>query len=234
MVFYLALTERRNAFPRAITHKEANAAITGKAKTLTCTLEDGTLLNGFSLGNEADPVMLYFPEADEDAAQFLAQVEEIPGINVVTFNYRGSANNKGTPTEENFEADARQALECASQVNGSKPQILAGRGLGAILATNLSNKGTVLIFIDPVFDIAEAISQKYRYLYPKFLVRTTFKADLNKLENTAPPYIIYDKKSEEERTKQTTEQISNKINIYRKSSTLQETFLQVIRKNLYQ
>ena len=45
MVFYLALTERRNAFPRAIYHKEANEAIQGKAKTLTCTLEDGTGLN---------------------------------------------------------------------------------------------------------------------------------------------------------------------------------------------
>ena len=28
MVFYLALTERRNAFPRAITHNEAREAIT--------------------------------------------------------------------------------------------------------------------------------------------------------------------------------------------------------------
>ena len=45
MVFYLALTERRNAFPRAIYHKEANEAIRGKAKPLTCSLEDGTVLS---------------------------------------------------------------------------------------------------------------------------------------------------------------------------------------------
>ena len=96
MVFYLALTERRNAFPRAIYHKEANEAIQGKAKALACTLDDGTVLNGFSLGNENDPVMLYYPEADEDAAQFLAQLDSAPGINIVTFNYRGSAQNKGT------------------------------------------------------------------------------------------------------------------------------------------
>ena len=55
MVFYLALTERRNAFPRAIYHKEANEAIQGKARPLTCALEDGVALNGFSMGNENSP-----------------------------------------------------------------------------------------------------------------------------------------------------------------------------------
>ena len=58
MVFYLALTERRNAFPRAIYHKEANEAIKAKAKTLSCTLEDGLVLEGFSLGKETDPTLL--------------------------------------------------------------------------------------------------------------------------------------------------------------------------------
>ena len=172
MVFYLALTERRNAFPRAIYHKEANEAIQGKARPLTCTLEDGVSLNGFSMGNESDPVLLYYPEADEDAAQFLAQVEKLPGIHIVTFNYRGSAQNKGTPSEENFESDAKQILECASQVNGNAPQYLAGRGMGAISAINQSRTGQSIILIDPILDIADAISQKYKALYPKFLIRT--------------------------------------------------------------
>ena len=233
MVFYLALTERRNAFPRAITHKEANAAIAGMAQTLTCTLEDGTLLNGFSIGSENAPVMLYFPEADEDAAQFLAQVENIPGINIVTFNYRGSANNKGTPTEDNFEADARQIVECASQVNGNKPEILAGRGMGAILATNLSYKGAHILFIDPVFDIAEAISQKYRYLYPKFLIRTKLKADLNKLEaQNNKISVIYDKKAVEEGSKKAARAISNKKEYTRGGEYLSKFILEVINKNL--
>ena len=32
MVFYLALTERQNAYPRAITHNEAQALFTGRTK----------------------------------------------------------------------------------------------------------------------------------------------------------------------------------------------------------
>ena len=232
MVFYLALTERRNAFPRAIYHKEANEAIQGKARPLTCTLEDGVSLNGFSMGNESDPVLLYYPEADEDAAQFLAQVEKLPGIHLVTFNYRGSAQNKGTPSEENFESDAKQILECASQVNGNAPQYLAGRGMGAISAINQSRTGQSIILIDPILDIADAISQKYKALYPKFLIRTQFKADPNKLSGLTNLSVIYDKKAAEQQTKAATTAIPAKREFFRNGQSLAAIFLQVISKNL--
>ena len=232
MVFYLALTERRNAFPRAIYHKEANEAIQGKARSLTCTLEDGVSLNGFSMGNESDPVLLYYPEADEDAAQFLAQVEKLPGIHIVTFNYRGSAQNKGTPSEENFESDAKQILECASQVNGNAPQYLAGRGMGAISAINQSRTGQSIILIDPILDIADAISQKYKALYPKFLIRTQFKADANKLSGLTNLSVIYDKKAAEQQTKAATTAIPDKMEFFRNGQSLATIFLQVISKNL--
>jgi hypothetical protein len=232
MVFYLALTERRNAFPRAIYHKEANEAIQGKARPLTCTLEDGVSLNGFSMGNESDPVLLYYPEADEDAAQFLAQVEKLPGIHIVTFNYRGSAQNKGTPSEENFESDAKQILECASQVNGNAPQYLAGRGMGAISAINQSRTGQSIILIDPILDIADAISQKYKALYPKFLIRTQFKADANKLSGLTNLSVIYDKKAVEQQTKAATTAIPDKMEFFRSGQSLAAIFLQVISKNL--
>jgi hypothetical protein len=232
MVFYLALTERRNAFPRAIYHKEANEAIQGKARPLTCTLEDGVSLNGFSMGNESDPVLLYYPEADEDAAQFLAQVEKLPGIHIVTFNYRGSAQNKGTPSEENFESDAKQILECASQVNGNAPQYLAGRGMGAISAINQSRTGQSIILIDPILDIADAISQKYKALYPKFLIRTQFKADANKLSGLTNLSVIYDKKAAEQQTKAATTAIPDKMEFFRNGQSLATIFLQVISKNL--
>lgn len=232
MVFYLALTERRNAFPRAIYHKEANEAIQGKARPLTCTLEDGVSLNGFSMGNKNDPVLLYYPEADEDAAQFLAQVEKLPGIHLVTFNYRGSAQNKGTPSEENFESDAKQILECASQVNGNAPQYLAGRGMGAISAINQSRAGQSIILIDPILDIADAISQKYKALYPKFLIRTQFKADPNKLSGLTNLSVIYDKKAAEQQTKAATAAIPAKREFFRNGQSLAAIFLQVISKNL--
>jgi len=181
MVFYLALTERRNAFPRAITHKEARQAIEGKAKSISCTMEDGTVLEGWTTGNQGEPTLLYYPDADEDAAQFIAEVQELEGIALVTFNYRGSGENKGTPSEETFEPDARGIFECASQLNGH-PAYLAGRGTGAILAAEQSGKEQKLILFDPVISIADAVSGKYRLLYPKFLVRSGVEMPREKLQ----------------------------------------------------
>ena len=171
MVFYLALTERRNAYPRAIPHKEARAAIEGRAQGISCTLEDGTILEGWKLGEPGTPTLLYYPDADEDATQFLAELDSIPGITLTTFNYRGSGNNKGTPSADNWSPDSKEILECASQVNAKRAEFIVGRGTVAILASNNSDKQTKLILIDPVESIAEALVYKYRFLYPKFLVR---------------------------------------------------------------
>ena len=88
MVFYLALTERRNAFPRAITHKEAREAIATTAKSISCTMEDGTVLEGWSTGKQGDATFLYYPDADEDAAQFIAEVQELDGTALVALRPR--------------------------------------------------------------------------------------------------------------------------------------------------
>lgn len=235
MVFYLALTERRNAFPRAIYHKEANEAIQNKAKQITCTLEDGTILNGFSLGNETDPIMLYYPEADEDAAQFLAQVETLPSVNVVTFNYRGSAQNKGTPSEETFALDAAQIAECAAQLNGNAPQILVGRGMGAISAINQHRNNEQIILIDPILDIAEAIHQKYGFLYPKFLVRTHFNITKDKLKNAQNNItVISDKKQFENRTYLEYSKLGNVKLVQRNGESLSKMLFSVQKRNLFQ
>lgn len=185
MVFYLALTERRNAYPRAITHTEAEEAIQNTAKAISCTLEDGTVLGGWSLGDPQNPVLLYYPDADEDAAQFMAEVQSLDFANIVTFNYRGSANNKGTPSAETFAPDAVSIAECAAQAGGQKPLILAGRGTGAILAANQLGNGQFLVLIDPVLSIADAIADKYRLLYPKFLVRAKDSISVSALKNRA-------------------------------------------------
>lgn len=171
MVFYLALTERRNAYPRAIPHKEARAAIEGRAQGISCTLQDGTVLEGWKMGETSAPTLLYYPDADEDAAQFLAELDSIPRITLVSFNYRGSGNNKGTPSEKTFSPDSKEILECATQVNEATPKFIAGRGTGAILAYNARTKQNKLILIDPVESIADALVYKYGLLYPKFLVR---------------------------------------------------------------
>lgn len=230
MIFYLALTERQNAFPRAIPHKEARASIQGKAHSISCTLEDGVLLEGWSKGTESTPVLLYYPDANEDAAQFLAEVDSLAGFTIVTFNYRGSGNNKGTPSQETFENDAEQIAECATQVHHQTPAIVAGRGTGAILAANQKKFTYFPIFIDPVFSIADAVSSKYKALYPKFLVRANVsvnKENLEKISNSA--VFLYDRRENEARTNIYKEVHSSIKVIKRENLSLQQALQSAIK-----
>lgn len=231
MVFYMALTERQNAFPRAITHKEANAAIQGKAHPLSCTLEDNQVLGGWSLGEKTAPVVLYYPDSDEDGAQFLAEVENIPGIQLVTFNYRGSGDNKGKPSQETFETDAKQIAECATQVTGSAPLFFVGRGTGAILAfEQLNGNKSQAVFIDPVFSIADAVHEKYRAFYPKFLVRADVQVSEEELQkNVSRITILADRKQFAQRTSQISQSLTG-VRLKDRNggplkNVLQETFL---------
>lgn len=229
MVFYLALTERRNAFPRAITHNEAREAITGKAKSINCTLDDGAILEGFVIGNENNDVLLYYPDADEDAAQFLAELDSLPGYAAATFNYRGSGENKGTPSQETFETDAQMIYECASQINGNAPQVVAGRGTGAILASKHANKNTVIL-IDPVLSIADAVSDKYRILYPKFLIRADVKIKKSDILTTNNILILSDRARFSDRN-HTVGQTLGIVNLKKRNAEpLSEAILNVIKR----
>jgi len=228
MVFYLALTERRNAFPRAITHNEAREAIADKARAINCTLDDGTKLEGFVVGNEQNNVILYYPDADEDAAQFLAELDSLPGYAAATFNYRGSGENKGTPSQETFESDAQMIYECATQINGNAPKVVAGRGTGAILATKMVKKENIILLIDPVWSIADAISDKYRLLYPKFLVRADVKIEKKDIFTSNNIVILSDRARFSDRT-HTFEQAFEGVNLSKRGSkSLSEAIFDVI------
>lgn len=230
MVFYLALTERRNAFPRAITHNEAREAIADKARAINCTLDDGTKLEGFVVGNEQNNVLLYYPDADEDAAQFLAELDSLPGYAAATFNYRGSAENKGTPSQETFESDAQMIYECASQINGNAPKVITGRGTGAILATKMVKKENITILIDPVWSIADAISDKYRFLYPKFLVRADVKIEKKDISTSNNIVILSDRARFNDRTQAISQTIVGVNLSKRDTKSLSEAILDVITR----
>jgi len=228
MVFYLALTERRNAFPRAITHNEARAAIADKARNINCTLDDGTKLEGFVVGNEQNNVLLYYPDADEDAAQFLAELDSLPGFAAATFNYRGSGDNKGTPSQETYVSDAQMIYECATQINGNDPKVVAGRGTGAILATKMVKKENIILLIDPVWSIADAISDKYRLLYPKFLVRADVKIEKKDISTSNNIEILLDRARFSDRT-HTVKQSIEGVNLSKRDTKpLSEAIFSVI------
>lgn len=193
MVFYLMLSERRIAFPRAIKHEEARKEIadTNKIQKVFCTTSDEILLEGFFTKIPNIPTLLYFPDADEDAAQFMAETMDSKNINRLTFNYRGSGENKGKPEEETFLADAKQIANCAQKI--SSQLLYSGRGVGAIAAAKLRNPNAPLILIDPVESISEKISSKYKLFFPKFLIHTKVSLAPEDLNSKAPTLILEDR-----------------------------------------
>jgi hypothetical protein len=231
MVFYLALTERRNAYPRAITHKEARQAIAGKAEILTCTLEDGTALEGWKLGT-ATGTLLYYPDADEDAAQFLAETDRLEGLTLITFNYRGSGNNKGTPSAETFSTDAAGIAECAMQATGAHPDYFAGRGTGAILAANNAQEDSRIILIDPVWSIADALSYKYRKLYPRFIIRAKDTINSDKMTRRIDQVrILLDRAQFEDRSKKILEKIPGATARKRGGASFRSAFQEIVKSS---
>lgn len=203
MILYLKLSERHLAFPRAGEHKEARTMLPKEA-TKICTLADGTVLNGWILNENTKPTLLYFPDNGEDAATFLAEVLTIKNVRIASFNYRGSAGNKGTPNSETFERDAKGIWECAS--DGGK-MILAGRGVGSILALNLSQEKmtTKLILIDPIPSIAATLTERYRIFFPEFLVHTKVAMKYPSVQPENGIEILEDKKEKMNLTKMTKE-----------------------------
>lgn len=193
MIFYLMLSERRIAFPKAIKHKEAREAVsdTTIVKKVNCKISDDITLEGFFAKKENLPTILYFPDSDEDAAQFIAETQSSKNIGLLAFNYRGSGENKGTPSEKNFLADAELIAKCASRY--SSKLIHIGRGTGAIPATKTRTENTPLILIDPDESFAEKITSKYKIFFPKFLVHTALTLTPEDFQGNAPILLLEDR-----------------------------------------
>ena len=170
MVFYLKLSERHIAYPRAIENKAARA-ILPKGSERSCALSDGITLQGWVLNDSAAESLLYFPDNNEDAAAFLAEVSSIKDVRLIAFNYRGSAGNPGTPEEKHVTTDAKGIAECAIAAARGSSLIIAGRGIGAAHALNESahSHATQAILIDPAKSTAAEIHKKYGMFFPEFL-----------------------------------------------------------------
>ena len=226
MIFYLKLSERRIAFPRAIVHKEARTNILGKADSVFCTLQDSMTLEGFRIGNSSLPLVLYFPETEEDAAQFIAEITQAKNAQFIAYNYRGSGKNKGTPEEQNFLADAFEIYACAEQF--SSRLILAGRSEGAILALKTRKENNPVVLIDPVESIQEKIAEKYRFLFPGFLVQTQFKIDASDLKKQGINLMLEDRNIKQKSNNQFKTKYKE-IPVFRRTGeTLSEVFDKIL------
>ena len=213
MVFYLMLTERQQAYPRAITHQESRKHIESTSIPIHCVLPDKTILNGWKSKHQSKKSILYYPDSEEDAAQFLASTNTLD-FEVIAFNYRGSAGNKGRASQQIY------------------PNLIYACLLVApIVASHRVTKDQLLILIDPIPSIKEQVNEKYRFLRPKFLIRDTTKLKDLSTGNEKDILLIQDKI---EKAKFTQNSIQNhkKVKVFSRNG---DDFVKVLQNalNLY-
>jgi hypothetical protein len=118
--------------------------------------------------------------------------------------------------------------ECASQINGKAPKVVAGRGTGAILASKFVKSTETTLLIDPVLSIAVAISDKYRILYPKFLIRANVEIHVNDISDAQNVVILSDRARFKERTNTVKSLLKSAKEAVRATETLSESISNVI------
>lgn len=175
MLFYMAVSERRYAFPRAPSDEASAKALAENA--VLCEAPDGKKLEGWILNDSLPNTVLYFADAGEDASTFLRNASKISSVRMVAFNYRGSAGSEGTPGEKFYAEDIGRMIACS----GGEPKVLLGHGVGAIAAYNFQKNvpNATAILVDPAESYTARLSNRYRIFFPKFLGRSKTRMEFS-------------------------------------------------------
>ena len=129
--------------------------VTGAARDVTVTTDDGLTLHGWLLKAEgverpveteveqpASPVVLYFPGNAQHRRGRLNDLRDFTslGCDVLIFDYRGYAENDGSPSEAAMASDARAIWEFAVGELRIEPNrlFLFGESLGGAVAVGLA------------------------------------------------------------------------------------------------
>ena len=107
--------------------------------------------------------------------------------------------------------------------------------MGSILALNQQAGNEQIILIDPILDIADAIHQKYGYLYPKFLVRTNFKVNIDNLKNEQNNItVVSDRKQYENRTHLEYSKLVKAKLLIRDGESLQKMLVLALKRQFFE
>ena len=200
LILFIALQRRLIYHPLRETPdlRRAGLALRAPIKPVRFTTEDGLLLNGWLIpaiakadadlaGDVSDgrPLCLWFNGNAGHRAHRLPQISLIhkADAHVLIIDYRGYAENPGSPSEEGLASDARAAWDFArDQLNVSAKRIIIcgeslGGGVATRLAADLCESGSPPggLFLQATFSsLVDAGSHHYPWLPVRWVLRDRF------------------------------------------------------------
>ena len=161
---------------------------------LEIRVEDGTLLEGIEFTPEHfSHTIFYLGGRSQDSVALIHKlVFSLENYRIVTFDYRGYGDSKGTPNEQNLYGDALYIAQKLQERYGNFS--LIGFSLGSSVAAYVASKIKVenlFLFggFDSVFNI---IKYKLPWL-PSFLIRYKFDTALHVSHVEVPTYLVSSK-----------------------------------------
>ena len=161
---------------------------------LEIRVEDGTLLEGIEFTPEHfSHTIFYLGGRSQDSVALIHKlVFSFVDYRIVTFDYRGYGDSKGTPNEQNLYGDALYIAQKLQERYGNFS--LMGFSLGSSVAAYVASKIKVenlFLFggFDSVFNI---IKYKLPWL-PSFLIRYKFDTALHVSHVEVPTYLVSSK-----------------------------------------
>lgn len=145
--------------------------------------------DGLSLGaywipprNDRKPVILFSNgnAGNREGRAAFARAVAARGFGVLLWDYRGYADNPGSPTEEHLIADARAVRRFLDgQVDASRV-VYFGESLGAAVAVALATTDPpgALILRSPFFSTLEVARVHYPFIPGHWLLRDRWRSDL--------------------------------------------------------
>lgn len=199
LAFLWTFQRRLIYFPASGPVPPAPEVVTG-ARDVTLETEDGLELGGWFIpaakpdGDVA--VLVANGNAGSRALRApLAEALADKGLAVLLFDYRGYANNPGSPSEHGLALDARAAYRFLVEEAGVSPSriLYYGESLGAAVVTELATEHPPagLILRSPFIDLASVGRVHYPFVPIGLLLRDKFPLAANIAQVDVPTTIVY-------------------------------------------
>lgn len=127
---------------------------------------------------ETGPLLILFVGNADNAAFFVNQMKDFPGLSTLTFNYRGYGQSSGKPSEKAVFADALRIYDYATTDLGFAPEdiLVYGRSIGSGVAVHVAANRKVkeVILVTPYDSVRNVAQKRYPFLPVRLLLRHPF------------------------------------------------------------